>query len=173
MPGMQDAIKGAGLNPSGSEEQRPDRQRGHGDAPFRSHSTTTDCAGQSYFDEEGHLLLKYVSRRDVEPIVVAFSQDRPPLNMHQLNRFFRYCRTIEGRLIDGTSPWEQERVNVAKLSSFAADAFGKNPRKIPESFRRFIDCNADRASSERAFRRGFMEHFEAVLGFAALHLRDR
>lgn len=171
MPGMQDAIRGAGLNPGRGEEQRPDRQRGHGDPPFRSHSTTADCAGQSYFDEEGHLLLRYVSRRDVEPIVVEFSRDRPPLTMTQLNRFFRYCRTIEGRLIDGTSPWEDERVNVAKLSIFAADAFGKSPRKIPESFRKFIDCNVDRMTSEKAFRRGFMEYFQAVLGFAALHLR--
>lgn len=161
-----------GGRPSDRGYSPPQHQR----EPQRRHDSTppltrTDCTGQTYF-ENGHLKMSYVARRNVEPIVAKFATDYPALKRNQLNRFFRYCRLIQSRLDQDPATWEDERINVAKLSSFAADAFGKEPKKIPASFREFIDCNVDMIKNKEDFCGGFMEHFEAVMGFASLHLRD-
>ena len=53
------------------------------------------------------------------------------------------------------------------LDATAADAFGKSPRKIPESFHEFIRCNVDAVHDEKDFLEGFLPHFEALVGFGA------
>src|SRR5579872_2815300 len=149
----QDELRKAGGRPA-PQQQAPRR------FDDRGRATRTDCTGETYFEGD-HLKASYVARRTVEPIVVGFARDYPALKRNQLNRFFRYCRLIESRLQQNPGSWQDERVNVLKLSAFAADAFGKEPKKIPESFRDFIDCNVDRIKDQKDFCDGFMEHFEA------------
>jgi len=124
----------------------------------------------SYFDNAGHLRPEFVSKENVDNLARKFERDG--LNMHQLRRFFNYCREIERRLRSEQSPWEVERSNVAKLSAFAADAAGKKPPKIPASFREFLDKNVERIRSKKDFLDGFMEHFEALVGFSALYMKE-
>jgi len=125
---------------------------------------------QSFFDGDGHLKLELVSKAGVEPKIKEMARDRPTLSRSQLRRFFNYCRKIERRLKSGQSDWGTERANVAKLSCHAADAVGKHRPKIPPSFHRFIESNVSMVKTERDFLDGFMQHFEALVGFAALHL---
>ena len=123
----------------------------------------------SYFDDKGCLKLDYVAKDKVEPLVKQLARER--LKAHQLRRFFNHCRSIEQRLRSRQTVWEQERANIAKLSSQAAYASQKTD-PIPPSFRRFIDDNVEMIRTEKDFLEGFMEHFEAVVGFAALHVRE-
>lgn len=123
-----------------------------------------------YFDDKGNLRLEYVAKANVEPLAKKFERDR--LNMHQLRRFFNYCREIERRLKSKQSTWERERSNVAKVSAFAADAAGKQPPKIPASFREFLDKNVERIRTEQDFIAGFMQHFEALVGFSAMSMKE-
>jgi CRISPR type III-A-associated protein Csm2 len=125
--------------------------------------------GPGYFDNAGHLRPEFVAKENVDNLARRF--DRDGLNMHQLRRFFNYCREIERRLRSESS-WEAERINVAKLSAFAADAAGKKPAKIPPSFREFLDKNVEQIHSRKDFLEGFMEHFEALVGFSALYLKE-
>ena len=122
----------------------------------------------TYFDERGSLKLEFVAKSNVETLARDLARDR--LNMHQLRRFFNYCREIERRLRSTQSVWEAEKSNVARLSAFAADAGGKG--KIPKSFRDFIDKNVERCKTRSDFLEGFMKHFEALVGFAALYLKE-
>jgi len=127
----------------------------------------TEAAG-GYFDDQGHLKIEYVSKGNVD--VMARKFDREGLNMSQLRRFFNHCREIERRLRSQQTTWEEERTNVAKLAAFAADAAGK--KKIPSSFREFLDKNVERSRTQKDFLDGFMEHFEALVGFSALYMRE-
>jgi CRISPR type III-A-associated protein Csm2 len=141
--GMQDAFRKAGIEPK----------------------NTSSASG--YFDDDGNLRPEFVSRNSVEPKVKSFAQDH--LKISQLRKFFGHCREIERRLRTG-STWEAERPQVQKLSAFAADALGKG--NIPQSFSRFINENVARVHSRTDFVDGFMQYFEAVVGFAALHMRE-
>jgi CRISPR type III-A-associated protein Csm2 len=123
------------------------------------------------FFENGGLKPEFVDRAHMEPMAKGMAKADPPLNMHQLNRFFRHCRRIEFRLRRGETTWEQEKSEVALLSAHAADAFGKSPPKIPASFKEFIDGNVARIGSREDFVNGFMKHFEALMGFAGIYAK--
>lgn len=157
------------------------RDRGfRGDQPQekRLDELWPDYLQGGYFDgtdEKGEpkLKLEYVSRNTVEPLVKAMSKAWPQLTMHQLRRFFQHCRAIEAKLKQQASTWESERTNFAKLDSAAADAWGKDSKKIPRLFHDFIQRNVAAVKSKDDFLKGFLPHFEALLGFGALHLKER
>lgn len=131
-------------------------------------SETPDGPGDDSFFENGGLRSKFVARETMEPMARVMAGDN--LNMTQLNRFFRHCRRIEFRLKRGETNWEQERSEVELLSAHAADAVGKG-EKIPASFRQFIDSNVGRVRTKDDFVKGFMKHFEALMGFASLYAK--
>lgn len=145
MPSIQDAMKSAGV-------VKPNPTAG------------------SYFDEKGNLKVEFVSKANMEPMARKFAEEK--LNMAQLRRFFNNCREIERRLRSNQSTFEHEQANIARLSVFAADAAGKYPPKIPRSFRDFLDKNVAMIHSKKDFVDGFMQHFEALVGFATLYMRE-
>jgi CRISPR type III-A-associated protein Csm2 len=139
-----------------------------------------------YFDEQGNLKIEYVARclageenlpykeqHGVERFVRAMDEGDPPLTKTQLRRFFQHCRGLETRLRSGLATWPQLRAQVQLLDAISTDAFGKQPRKIPELFREFIRRNVTAVQCEKDFREGFLPHFEALVGFASFLLKDR
>jgi CRISPR type III-A-associated protein Csm2 len=113
-------------------------------------------------------------RRGVERFVLAMANGDPQLTTGQLRRFFQHCRGIETRLKSGTAAWARIRPQFEFLDAAAADAYGKQSRKIPDVFYHFIRRNVAAVKSEKDFLEGFLPHFEALVGFASLHLaRDR
>ena len=129
-----------------------------------------------YFDAEGNLRIEYVSRAKVEPLIREMSRARPQLTMHQLRRYFQHCRGIEAKLkqkISKDISWETEKAGFYKLDSAAADAYGKAQKKIPRLFHDFIKRNVETVKSEEDFLKGFLPHFEALVGFGAQHLNER
>ena len=125
-----------------------------------------------YFDANQNLKLEYVQREPVEKLVKAMSQASKPLTMHQLRRFFQHSRAIEAKLKQG-STWEQEHVSFKKLDIAAADADGKKDKKIPTLFHDFIKQNVAAVTSKEEFLKGFLPHFEALVGFGAQYLNDK
>jgi CRISPR type III-A-associated protein Csm2 len=126
-----------------------------------------------YFDTEGNLRIDYVSRETVEPLVREMARARPALTTGQIRRFFQHCRRIETRLKSREATWAQVRPQVVFLDSAAQDAYGKSSRKIPALFRDFIQRNVAAIQSEKDLREGFLPHFEALVGFGSLYIRDR
>lgn len=167
------------MNQQRGRDFRSDRQQ-----EKRLDDLWPDYLKGGYFDGRDEqrrpkLKLEYVSREKVEPLVKEMSRAWPQLNMHQLRRFFQHCRAIEAKLKQSSSPdaqaelWASERTNFAKLDSAAADAFGKSQKKIPRLFHDFIQRNVAAVESEEDFLKGFLPHFEALVGFGAQHLNER
>jgi CRISPR type III-A-associated protein Csm2 len=125
--------------------------------------------GSGFFDAKGGLRVELVDREHMDKMASGMAEDG--LLMNQLNRFFRHCRRIQSRLSRNETSWEKEKSAVALLSAHAADAYGKSPRKIPQSFKEFIDRNVARIHTEDDFVKGFMKHFEALMGFASLYAK--
>jgi CRISPR type III-A-associated protein Csm2 len=165
--------------------QRPGRDfRGDRQPEKRLEELWPDYLRGGYFDgkdeqEQPRLKIEYVAREKVEPLVREMSEAWPHLTMHQLRRFFQHCRAIEARLKQSSSQdeqaklWASERANFAKLDSAAADAFGKSQKKIPRLFHDFIQRNVAAVKTEKDFLKGFLPHFEALVGFSAQHLNER
>ncbi|HMP04585.1 MAG TPA: type III-A CRISPR-associated protein Csm2 [Gemmatales bacterium] len=126
-----------------------------------------------YFDAAGNLRNEFVARDWIMPRAKALSEARPPLTMHQIRRFFQHCRAIEAKVRAGTSTWAAEEAAFRQLDVAAADAFGKSPPKIPERFHEFIKRNVAAVKNEKDFLKGFLPHFEALVGFGSQFFKER
>jgi CRISPR/Cas system CSM-associated protein Csm2 small subunit len=126
-----------------------------------------------YFDAAGNLRNEFVVRDRIMPIAKEMSEARPPLTMHQVRRFFQHCRAIEAKIRAGTSTWPAEEAAFRQLDVAAADAFGKSPPKIPELFHDFIKSNVAAVKNEKDFLKGFLPHFEALVGFGSQFFKER
>ena len=179
MSSMDDAMKKAGLNPKRQQERRDRRDRGsggHGGPPRENLPKFPD----SYFGTDDHglsyLQSDFVSKQNVDHLARLLGTDATPkLTTSQMRRFFNHCREIERRLkVDGES-WEQVSARFESLCYHAQNAVSTRPPKIPKEFQNFIDENVKRVVSakepERAFLDGFLQHFEALVGFGAAHMK--
>lgn len=129
-----------------------------------------------YFDPAGNLKAEFVLRSKVEPLIKAMADAR--LTSHQIRRFFQHCRAIEARLKANRTSWGNEEAEFRKLDVAAADAFGKGDtrdpkdRKIPKLFHDFIERNVKTVQTPKDFLKGFLPHFEALVGFGSRHLKE-
>lgn len=126
-----------------------------------------DYLKDGYFDADGCLRVEYVSRERVEPL----AQKMASLTTHQVRRYFGHCRAIETRLKSGGVSWASVWPEVKKLDIAAADGAAKQQSKIPALFHDFIRRNVDKIKSEKDFLKGFLPHFEALIGFGQAHFR--
>lgn len=152
------------------------REQGRGEHDRRDQELRdlwSDYLSTGFLDPHGNLRSEYVKRSRVEPLVKAMSQAQPALTMHQARRFFQHCRAIEARLRARTSTWEAEEANLRKLDVAAADAFGKSQKKVPKLFHDVIRASVAAIKDEADFLKGFLPHFEAIIGFGSQHLRER
>ena len=166
MSSMQHALRKAGY---GVQRRRPVR----GDRP------PSPKLPDAYFatDAEGRRYLQpnFVAKKTIEPLARQLGRfENPRLTKGQLRRFFNHCRQIERRLlIDGES-WDQVDARFQALCSHAQ--YAESSRRIPATFKCFIDQNVQRVVADRdprdAFLRGFLPHFEALVGFGSTHMGD-
>lgn len=113
------------------------------------------------------LKVEYVSREKVEPLAKRMAS----LTIHQVRRYFGHCRAIETRLKSGGASWSCACLEVKRLDVAAADGAAKQPPKIPILFHDFIRRNVDVIKTEKDFLRGFLPHFEALIGFGQAYFR--
>jgi hypothetical protein len=123
-----------------------------------------------YFDDQGNLKLEFVRREQVEPFVQEMCQGNG-LTSHQIRRYFGHCRTVETRLKSGGTIWETIRTEIYTLDRAAADGLAKSPPKIPKLFHDFIRRNVAAIKKDDDFLKGFLPHFEAIIGFGAAYFR--
>ena len=172
---------GGGQGGQGGGRQRG-RGRGGGGRQRRDRNQPTrdmPTFPNAYFatDERGVPCLRtdFVSRANMDALAEILARGaRPNLTTGQTRRFFNHCREIERRLeVEGES-WREVAASFQQLSAHAH--YASSGRKIPPEFQRFIDDNVDRVASaddpRDAFLRGFLPHFEALVGFGAAYMRD-
>ena len=165
MSSMQHALRKAGLEP---QRRRPDRGERWEAPKFPG----------SYFakDKENRRYLQpaFVARKTVDPLARQLGRHaRPALTTGQMRRFFNHCRQLERRLQADGESWEQVAAKFEVLCSHAQ--YAQSAHKIPAEFRSFIAENVERVVTDsnprEAFLRGFLPHFEALVGFGTAHMR--
>lgn len=156
------------------DQQRNTRDRGphrqpEPRRPERVEELFPDYLHEGYFDGD-RLRGEFLERTRMDPLARAMAFAHPALTSHQVRRFFQHCRRIQARLRAG-STWPEEEADFRKIDAFAADARAK--AKAPPIFEDFVRRNVVAVRDERDFTKGFMAHFEALLGFGARHFRER
>lgn len=126
-----------------------------------------DYLKTGYFDTDGNLKLEMVTRGKIEPLAEEMTKAFPKLTSNQIRRYFQHCRAIETKLLSKLVTWEQVVADFHMLDVSAADAYGKDPKKIPRIFHDFIKANVAAVKTEDDFIKGFLPHFEALLGFGS------
>ncbi|MCY4583355.1 MAG: type III-A CRISPR-associated protein Csm2 [Chloroflexi bacterium] len=181
---MRDALRRAGFDVGENQEEETmaraprDRRQDRGGRDRRPDQGAPPRFPDSYFgkDERGddYLLPVFVST-EVDELAKRFANGNPRLTTGQLRRFFNHCREIERRLRVEDRSWEQVSAEFVKLRSHAQNAEAR--RLIPRDFQQFIDRNVDRVTASEnprsAFLDGFIQHFEALVGFGSAYMRDR
>lgn len=169
--------------PRPPESNRRRGRRQHRDRPPEQslRELWPDYLNGGYFDSGGGLRPELTGRSQSEELARSMARSRPGLTPHQARRFFQHCRMIEARLCkvrgrEREEAWRRVREQVQRLDVFAADALAKRPAKIPRLFHDFIRANVEQIETCDDFLRGFLPHFEALMGFGARFLnrnRDR
>jgi len=94
-----------------------------------------------------------------------------PMAFTQLYKFFQQARATERRLREG-EPFAAIIAELVALQPKAAVIVGRGV--APQCFKDFIDANVGLArESERAFRQGFLQHYQAVLCYYRYFNRAR
>lgn len=165
---------GGGVRPQGGTYISPGGNYGDRDRVSANQTVSdlwSDYLKEGYFDADGALRSEFVAAERVEPLVREMGA--AGLTNGQLRRFFQHCRGLETQLRSRTTDWPHIRPKFEFLAAAAADAYGKQPPKIPSLFHSFIRRNVDAVKSEADFLNGFLPHFEALVGFGSLHLKER
>ncbi len=127
---------------------------------------------ESYFDIiDGKPVIrdKFISRQDVQGVVQRLGQDG--LGPNQLQRFFRHCRKLQLQLRRNEKTWPEIRTSILMLPAHAENATQRPRDPVPKSFVEFISEKVEMIRTEDDFSKGFMKHFEAVMGYAPKYLR--
>jgi CRISPR type III-A-associated protein Csm2 len=113
-----------------------------------------------YFDEKGYLREELLTST-AKDVAGSFGRG---LKGHQLRRFYNMIKGAETKL-EYTGDWKSTNVEVKGLLAFASEAKAKG--KVPQAFLEFIERNLELVTkeSEKAFVKGFVPHFQAVVGF--------
>lgn len=188
---MSEAFRRAGVDVPDQPERRDemarpqDRRRSRPGGGRRDdgrnrerHDVPSPQFPDAYFESDPagnrYLLPAFVSRANVDALASRMGSAHPALTTGQLRRFYNYCRTMERQLnVEGRS-WQQVAADFEALAFHAQ--YAHSARKIPQEFQQFIDDNVRRVNAasgyqREAFLRGFLPHFEALVGFASAHLR--
>lgn len=120
-----------------------------------------------YFDENGCLKERYLAKGgDADNLAQDLGFAKPAMTNNQLRRFYGHVRAAENRL-RMTKNYLPVYIDLKKLEPFVAEAKGK--KKIPALFYDFMTKNLENIKTEKDFIDGFMEHFQAVVGFFTFH----
>lgn len=127
-----------------------------------------DYLAGGYFDEQGAIRRELLGEL-AKSVAKILAQGKPELTNGQFRRFYDHARAVEQRLnlLEKTESqaWRLVEGDIEKLKAFAAEARAKN--KVPVVFYDFIVANVNATRNSKDFRKGFIEHMQAVLAFHA------
>lgn len=135
--------------------------QGHRGQKPGSGSLSEGYLKDGYFSSDGHIredLLIDVAKRAAK----SFGQGYPKLTNGQLKRFYSHVKTAE-KSYQYSGDQEKLVLDIKTLNSFVAEAQGK--KKVPKEFYDFIRLNTEAVKSKKDVLKGFMPHFQAVVGY--------
>lgn len=141
-----------------------DRSRSYNHPP----QLPKDYLNNGYLNEKGNIYRKLLGD-EAQNVAKTLAAGRPELTNAQFRRFFDHARMIDQRLnlfssdLNENDKWDAVAGELEKLKAFAAEAKAKG--KVPPIFYEFITINVNATQKIADFRKGFMEHLQAVLAF--------
>lgn len=158
------------LCPKCHREQPTSHQAGQQAQSGRaSTSLPKDYLQQGYFDAEGHIFSELVCK---VPEEIAKSLGIGGVTSTQLRRFYNKSKAAEQRLNAGET-FRGVVPTLLELKQHAANSVGRaqgDEQRGLEFLKQFLDSNVDLAvQSEKAFRKGFLLHFQGVLAYFKYH----
>jgi CRISPR type III-A-associated protein Csm2 len=123
---------------------------------------------KGYFDGKGNLFEDYVVKW-AEEIARRLGQGAPDMKRHQLRRFYNHVKTIE-RKLELAGDYDAINKDLKMLISHVSSAASASPAKVPRLFEEFIRTNVTSVKDDRTFQ-GFIDHFQAVVGFSERYLK--
>lgn len=129
-----------------------------------------DYLASGYFDETGILREELITTH-ARNIAECFGHWG--LKKHQLRRFYHHAKECQNRCIHGTD-YKEVYIDLKKMLYFAVQAESRSEAKVPSEFRKFIELNLSQLEPDdpKPFFKGFLPHFEAVVGFSERYLRQ-
>lgn len=155
MPDFKSAMQSAGLKGS------PPQAEGGGGRPRQQDLFQFPKDYPDYFSNDGVLKKEYVTTLAAD-IAGAFGRGR--LAKSQLRAFYSHAKQQEQALEFGRA-LPEVMLQLQKMKYHANDRATKG--NIPRVFQQFIDRNLDKVNDRKLFLEGFMEHFQAVVGYCA------
>lgn len=121
-----------------------------------------------YFEYAGgEIKVKKLKKELILGLGQRISRDianaRTDLKTAQLRKFYDYCRNISENLKHWNGDFNSVETDILKLMCFASDA--KTKGKIPDIFYEFIKRNVEAIKDADDFKKGFMEHFQAIVAY--------
>jgi CRISPR/Cas system CSM-associated protein Csm2 small subunit len=121
----------------------------------------------AYFDGRGILREEYILEH-AKYISDWFKHEG--LTRSQLQAFYRKVRRL-GDSVDHVPEFDRVRRELQKLLPIANERAQK--KVIPQVFHEFLQHNIDKSTDRKWLREGFIEHFQAVVGYCAGKLKER
>ncbi|MCX7926524.1 MAG: type III-A CRISPR-associated protein Csm2 [Candidatus Omnitrophica bacterium] len=123
---------------------------------------------RGYFDSSGNLYEELVVSW-AEEIAKNLGLAKPEMRKHQLRRFYNHIKNLE-RKLEISNEFDAINNDLKMLISYAVNAASSNPAKVPKIFEEFIRRNLSLVKDAKTFR-GFLQHFQAIVGFSEKYLR--
>ena len=120
---------------------------------------------EGYFSSDGHIREELLTTT-ADRVAKCFGQGYPKLTNGQLRRFYGHIKTAE-KSYQYTGDEEKLVLDIKALASFVAEAQGK--KKVPKDFYTFIKKNTEMVKSDKDAKKGFVPHFQAVVGYFYMH----
>ncbi len=114
-----------------------------------------------YYNESGHLKQEVILNWPEE---LADSLSKTSLKMTQLRKFYNQCKAIEQKL-RFSGDFEGVKSDLYCLQRDAQYSF--NRKVVPQIFLDFIERNVELATSSNKDFKGFIQHYESLVAYAA------
>lgn len=120
---------------------------------------------KGYFETPYYVKKEFIVEYPKE-LAVLFGKDRSLNKSAQIRKYFDFCRKIEG-IFKVKKDFNYVKSELPRLIYHINSAYNKKPPLVSAEFKMFIEKNVEMAiQDENNFLKGFMNHFEALIGFS-------
>lgn len=119
---------------------------------------------KGYFTSEDYIKIELILD-DAKKLAELFARKKDLNKKSQVYNYYQMCKKIDG-LYKVNKNFQNVETELPKLIPFLYSAKNRNTALISEEFLIFMETNIKMAiKNEKNFLKGFMPHFEALMGF--------
>jgi CRISPR type III-A-associated protein Csm2 len=126
-----------------------------------------------FVDPERGVVLPELLTTEAYNIAESFANAN--VSMSQVRRYFTMARFLEDRLKSNQGTYDEVANELRRMRANVSAVVGRiqefrERQRLTETLKAFIEANVDAAvADEISFKKGFLPHFECVLGYFYWH----